>query len=244
MKSFGFFVVVFFIQIVLSHAQPIRAVSHKIPPYTDYWKYNEKGLPEGIVSTTKDSTTTLMFYRFNRNKQNLLESVVVEDVGKTTIYSFKYYYNTAMQVDRIEKLADTDYDGMADDAEFEFLFGYDSLGKVVDLKIKKSFTIARNFHFIWEGNNIVKVENTDGELNYTMNMQFDDKPNPLRTIRWEYIATTGTLEFYATMFCANNLVKATLFPAGMDSAELEIRPKYNQEGLYISNGMEGVMYNY
>jgi hypothetical protein len=225
-------------------AQPLHSVSHKIPPYTDYWKYNQNGQPLGIISTTRDSSTTLMFYQFNRNKNNFLESVIVQDVSKTVIYSFSYYYNNASQLVRIEKLADTDYDGKADDPEFEFLFGYDSLNRVVDLKIKKSFTVARHFQFTWKNENIILVENTDGELNYTLKMEFDDLPNPLRAVQWEYITTTGTLEFYATIFCKNNLVKAVLYPAGLDSTELEITPKYNDAGLYISNGMEGVTYHY
>jgi hypothetical protein len=110
--------------------------------------------------------------------------------------------------------------------------------------IKKQFTLARDFHFIWREGNIIRVENTDGDLNYAMDLRFDDQPNPLERIKWEYITTTGTLEFYATMFCKNNLISATLFPAAMDSSVLEIRPIYNDEGLYISNGMEGVEYHY
>jgi hypothetical protein len=226
------------------NAQQIRSVTHKVPPYTDYWKYDKKGVPEGIVSTTKDSSTTLMFYHFTRNKMNLLEAAVVEDVGKNPIYSFSYYYNTANQVIRMEKLADLDYDNKADDIEFEFLFAYDSLGRVADMKIKKSFTISRHFQFIWQKGNIVQVNNTDGELNYIMKMEFDNTPNPLKHIQWEYLSTTGTFEFYATVFCENNLIKATLFPAGMDSTELGIMPKYNDAGLYMSNGMEGVSYHY
>jgi hypothetical protein len=244
MKSFSLVITLFILLFNALYAQSIRSVSHKIPPYTDYWRYDHNQRPVGIVSTTRDSSTTLMFYHFNRDKNNFLESTVVEDVSKTVIYSFKYYYNNASQVTKIEKLADTDYDNKADDLEFEFLFGYDSLNRVVDLKIKKSFTLARHFQFTWKEDNIVQVNNIDGELNYQMKMEFDDQPNPLRAIQWEYLTTTGTLEFYATIFCSNNLVKATLFPAGMDSSELEIRPKYDEAGLYISNGMEGVTYHY
>ncbi len=222
----------------------LRSVSHKIPPYTDHWAYTDKALPLSILSTTRDSSMVIMFYNFIREKDDQLKITEVRDVNNTVVYSYNYHYNSLKQVERIEKLSDVDYDGKADDLDYSFRFNYDSLGRVVRLQIQKEYTLARDLHFTWGNGNIIQVHNTDGELNYTMNLSFDDQPNPLLPIKWEYITTTGTLEFYVTIFCKNNLVQATLFPAAMDSSELEIRPRYNAEGYYISNGMEGVEYHY
>jgi len=185
-----------------------------------------------------------MFYDFQRDANKALQKVEVKDVSYAIVYSYIYYYNNAKQIEKIEKMSDTDYDGKADDLDYSFTINYDTLGRVSRMRIKKEFTLARDFHFTWSDGNIVRVENMDGELNYAMDLRFDDKPNALERIKWEYITTTGTLEFYATMFCKNNLISATLFPAAMDSAVLEIEPQYNEEGLYISNGMEGVEYHY
>lgn len=222
----------------------IRSVSHRIPPYTDHWKYDELGLPASILSTTKDSTAAIMFYEFQRDANKVLQKVEVKDVSYSIVYSYIYYYNNAKQIERIDKMSDTDYDGKADDVDYSFQMDYDTLGQLSRMRIKKEFTLARDLHFTWKDGNIVRVENTDGELNYAMDLHFDDKPNALERIKWEYITTTGTLEFYAAMFCKNNLISATLFPAGMDSSVLEIRPQYDDVGMYISNGMEGVEYHY
>jgi hypothetical protein len=222
----------------------LRSVSHRVPPYTDYWAYDANNLPVSITSTTRDSTTLIMFYRFMRNENGMLKTTEVRDVSNAMVYSYNYYYNTASQVERMEKLSDVDFDGAADDLDYAFSFSYDSLNRIERMVIKKEFTIARDFHFTWENGNIIQVKNTDGELNYTMNLVFDHQPNALLPIQWEYLATTGTLEFYATVFSKNNLVKATLFPAAMDSAQLEIQPVYDSNGLYTSNGMEGVEYGY
>jgi len=222
----------------------LKSVSHRIPPYTDHWKYDVDGMPISILCTTQDSLTAIMFYDFQRDANKVLQKVEVKDVNYSIAYSYIYYYNNAKQIERIDKMSDIDFDGKADDLDYSFTINYDTLGRVSRMRIKKEFTLARDFHFIWKEGNIVRVENTDGELNYTMNLAFDDKPNALERIKWEYITTTGTLEFYAAMFCKNNLVSATLFPAAMDSAVLEIMPSYNEDGLYISNGMEGVEYHY
>ncbi len=222
----------------------LRSVSHKIPRYIDYWSYNQNNQPISIISTTKDSSTVLMFYSFIRDKNNLLKTTEVKDVSTTVIYSFNYYYNTANQVEKIEKLSDMDYDGKADDLDHIFTFKYDSLGKVVNFMIKKNSIIARDFTFTWENGNVIEVNNADGDLNYRMKLAYDQIPNMLEPIKWEYLTTTGTLEFYVTMFSANNLIQAELFPAGMDSSTLEIRPEYDGDGLYRSNRMEGVVYEY
>lgn len=222
----------------------LRSVSHKIPPYTDHWSYTDKALPLSILSTTRDSSTVIMFYNFIREKDDQLKITEVRDVNNTVVYSYNYYYNSLKQVERMDKLSDVDYDGKADDLDYSFSFHYDSLGRVIRMQIKKEYTIARDLNFTWNNGNITQVHNTDGELNYIMNLSFDELPNVLEPIKWEYLTTTGTLEFYVTVFCKNNLVKATLFPAAMDSSELEIRPRYNAQGYYISNGMEGVEYHY
>lgn len=222
----------------------LRSVTHRMPPYIDYWTYDDNYQPKSIISTSKDSTSVLMFYTFNRDKNNILKSTEVRDVSYTIIYSFNYYYNNANQVESIEKLSDMDYDGKADELDHIFTFKYDSLGKVVNMKIKKYSTLARDFTFIWEKGNVVHVNNADGDLNYNMYLIYDQSPNILESIKWEYITTTGMLEFYVSMFSTNNLIRATLFPAGMDSSELNIRPEYYENGLYKANRMEGVEYEY
>jgi hypothetical protein len=231
--------------IKLSSQNPnLRSVTHKIPPYIDYWTYSEKALPLSILSTTRDSSTVIMFYNFIREKNDQLTTTEVRDAGNGLVYSFNYYYNTANQVERMDKLSDVDFDGAADDLDYAFSFSYDSLGRIERMMIKKEMRVVRDFYFTWANGNIVEVKNMDGELNYTMLLSFDTLPNALLPIQWEYLTTTGTLEFYATIFSKNNLIKATLFPSAMDSAELEIHPQYDVNGCYLSNGMEGVEYGY
>jgi hypothetical protein len=185
-----------------------------------------------------------MFYSFLRDKNNRLTRTEVKDVSTTIIYAFNYYYNSANQVEKIEKMSDMDFDGKADELDHVFSFGYDSLGKVIHFKIQKNTTIARDFTYTWENGNVTQVQNADGDLNYIMKLSYDAIPNILEPIKWEYMTTTGTLEFYVTMFSSNNLVNAALFPAGMDSTVLDIKPEYDGGGWYISNRMEGVKYEY
>ncbi len=222
----------------------LRSVTHRSPPYIDYWSYNEKYQPKSIISTTKDSSSVLMFYDFIRDQNNLLKTTEVKDVSYTTIYSFNYYYNGANQVERIEKLSDMDYDGKANDLDQVFTIKYDDQGRVVQLQIRHGSVLSRDFSFIWKDGNVVHVDNTDGELNYHMDLTYDAIPNALEAIKWEYITTTGNLEFYVTMFSKNNLVDGILYYAGMDTAKLEIRPEYDSEGLFKANRMEGVQYEY
>jgi hypothetical protein len=228
----------------LQNTTLLRSVTHAIPPYTDYWTYDANNRPASIITTTKDSTTVLMFYTFKRDKDQQLVATEVRDVSYAVIYSFQYYYNSAKQVTKIEKWADMDYDGQADDVDHTFSIGYDSLGRVSTLLIRKQYAVARDFVFHWQEGNIVLVENTDGEINYHMSLGFDLSSNILEPIKWEYITTTGTLEFYVAMFCKNNLIKATLFPAAMDSAELNLHPEYYEDGLFRTNHVEGVEYDY
>ena len=222
----------------------LRSVIHTSPPYIDYWSYDAAGRPVGIVSTTRDSSSVIMFYQFKRDKQYILRSTEVMDVSRNIIYSFEYHYNKARQIDYIEKFSDMDYDGKADDLDHKFSFTYDSLGRVAGMRIVKGYTVARLFSFTWQGGNIIKVENTDGELNYWMNISYDHSANMLEPIKWEYLTTTGTLEFYVTMFSSNNIISATLYPAAMDSVPINIRPEYYDDGMYKTNYAEGVEYEY
>lgn len=222
----------------------LRSVTHKIPPYTDYWNYDFNNKPVGIIATTKDSSTVLMFYSFQRNKEGFLTSCEVKDVSYTIIYQFNYYYNNANQVIRIDKLADMNYDHKANELDHAFYFYYDSLGRVTNLKVQKNSALARNFTFTWENRNVVYINNADGDLNYNMKLEYDKVPNYLEPIKWEYICTTGSLELFATLFSANNPVGGMLYPLGMDSAALDFSPEYNENGLYLRNEMEGTKYSY
>lgn len=222
----------------------LRSVTHKIPPYTDYWSYDEQHRPAGIISTTGDSSTVLMFYRFNRNEKGLLVSTEVKDVSYTIIYRFNYYYNSANQIIRIDKLADMNWDHKAEELDHAFYFYYDSLGRVVHLKIQRNSALARNFTFTYENGNVVFVNNADGDLNYNLHWEYDKIPNQLEAIKWEYICTTGNLELFATLFSANNPVNGVLYPLGMDSTSLDIYPEYDERGMFVRNGLEGTRYTY
>lgn len=229
---------------ILSQSTHLRSVSHKIPPFTDYWNYDADNKPVGIISTTKDSSTVLMFYSFNRNKEGGLISTEVKDVSYTIIYQFNYYYNNANQVIRIDKLADMNYDHNANELDHAFYFYYDSLGRVVNLKIQKNSALARSFTFTWENGNVVYINNADGDLNYNMSLKYDKVANYLEPIKWEYICTTGSLELFATLFSVNNPISGMIYPLGMDSAALDFRPEYDEKGLFIRNEMEGTRYSY
>lgn len=222
----------------------LRSVSHRNPPFIDYWRYDENNKPESIICTSKDSATVFMFYHFKRDKNHLLLTTDVKDVSYSTIYLFNYYYNSAKQVERIEKLSDTDYDRKADDLDQVFTFQYDSIGRVVNLKIRNRTVLQRDFTFTWKDGNVVHVDNTDGELNYHMDLQYDTIVNMLEPIKWEYIATTGTLEFFVAMFSKNNIIHGAISSAIIDTSQLNIYPEYDMNGMYKANKMEGVEYEY
>lgn len=222
----------------------LGSVIHTIPPYTDYWNYDKERLPLSIITTTRDSSATIMFYSFIRDQNQALKLTEVKDVNLDIIYYFKYYYNTANELFKIEKFSDMDYDGKVDDLDHEFNISYDSLGRVVALKINKGFTVARDFRFTWDKDNIIRVDNEDGELNYHMDLSFDSVPNKLEAIKWEYLTTTGNVEFYVALFCKNNIIKATLYPASLEKDELELDVEYDENGLFQTNHFERVIFSY
>jgi len=236
-----FFVICLFFSLKV-YSQSLRAVHHQIPPYIDFYSYNPSGV-DMIMSTTKDTSTAIMYYYIKRDKEKILTDILVNDVNNNLLYMYKYGHNQLGQIIKIERISDTNFDKKVEEVEYTYTMKYDTSGMLTHMRVLKHFTVARDFEFIWENGNIIQVINTDGELNYSLLMDFDETENPLKKIQWEYFATTGNLEFYATIFCANNLTKAVLVPAAMDTIDLNIKPVY-EEGRYVSNSMERTYFEY
>lgn len=222
----------------------LASVTHLKPPYKDHWTYLDS-IPTGIISTNHDSTSVIMMYQFLRNEANRLDRILVLDVAETPIYAFNYVYDEEnKRVVEIDKYADLNYDGSINELDHSFSFAYDSLGRVNKIKIFKYDQVSRNLNFTWSDGNVVTVENNEGEMNYMLFLEYDDKPNVLEPIKWEYLATTGNLELFVLLFSKNNLISARIHPTTMDEYSLNIKAEYDENGLYLTNNFELVEFGY